>query len=104
MRETYQRDERADSVRDPHPSSPFDGAIRPARRAITDKELLMLRAVMATLRRRRAAYCRAIGEENVAALIIRLYQQGITDERNLREVLGVGDGEPRRRGGPPAAT
>ena len=58
-------------------------------RAVNERELAMLRAVMASLKRQRPDYCRAIGEENVAALVIRLYLQGITDESRLREILGV---------------
>lgn len=75
----------ATSQPEPEPS----GAGAATRTVIAAADLLMLRLVMVSLRRHRRDYCQAIGEHNVATLVLSLFHIGFRRESELRDLLGV---------------
>lgn len=50
---------------------------------------------MKSLRQRRGDYCKAIGEHNVAALVVRLFLVGHCREQELRALLDVEETDRR---------
>lgn len=64
-------------------------------RFVSAGDLCMLRAVMKSLRQRRGDYCKAIGEHNVAALVVRLFLVGHCREQELRALLDVEETDRR---------
>lgn len=62
--------------------------------ALTPDDLAMLQRILRDVARRRPAYVKALGEDAVASLLIKLFQQGHTNEDELRSL--VSDNGPTR--------
>lgn|GEM_PF-5083586 len=56
----------------------------------------MLQRVYKDVQRERPDYVRALGEEAIACLLIRLFQMGHTQEGELRWLATGGPGHPRK--------
>lgn len=59
--------------------------------ALMPDDLAMLQRVFKDVTRERPDYTKAIGKDGVASLLIKLFQQGHTDEVELRSLVSGGD-------------
>ncbi len=78
----------------------YDAHMNALARAMPPINLLnleMLRRVLDSIRLMRPDYCRTEGDDNIAALLLKLFQHGIHREDQLRHMFDVGERVPGSR-------